>query len=135
MFSHALSHLRIERWVVWLPCREPVDVAVVHAEGRSNQDCVVNVEIGRASSFGFIDQLLRHMLAVGLNLFGNGEQGLQPGRDWCRAEVGANGLQDRFIAIVQIGCRRAMTGVTEVAVFRDETKEAISSRSAEVKPG
>src|SRR5580698_3326519 len=42
---HELAHWSILRRIFWLPGGEPIDVPVEHAEGRGNEDGVMNFQI------------------------------------------------------------------------------------------
>src|SRR5438477_11498959 len=68
LVSHSLSHFAISFRLERLPGLQTVHVAVVHAEGRGDQNGIVNLLVGRALAAGAVNGFGAHILAGLLHL-------------------------------------------------------------------
>lgn len=92
-------------------CRE----AVEHAEDRSNEHGIVNLEVRRPGGTGASDVSGRHGSTASLHGAGNGEQGLYLLGERCGVWVPNDGVDQRFVAEKADGSCR-VTRSTEGAV-------------------
>ena len=113
MLHDQVGPLEVELGVVGLQRVEAVDVAVVHAERRRDENGVVDLEIGRALAPGRVDVRARDALAVDRDLAGDVEERAQLGVD--RGGVGvALDLFDEVDASVELdGCERGVRVLAE----------------------
>ena len=84
MFDEQVCPFSVHLGVRGLPGVEAVDVAVVHTEGRCDQDGVVELEIGRTFGPRRVDVRARDALAIDRNLAGNVQECAELGLDRVR---------------------------------------------------
>src|SRR5580692_8982414 len=95
---------------------QPVDVAVEHTKGRSDQYSVMDIAVRGALAPGSFDLLRSYRLAALLHAGRNRDQRLQLFGDWCIPVILPNLVDQRFIAVQVLAGRGAMTGVAIEAV-------------------
>ena len=77
MRGEVLTHARIHRRILWLPSSEAIHIPVVHTKGSSDQNRVVNFQIGRPLLARGLHTFGRDMFAALLDLAGNHQQRLE----------------------------------------------------------
>ena len=100
------------------PGREPVDVAVVHAERRGDQHRVVDLDVGRALPARVLHVLGRDGAAVVLHLRGDREQRTQLVADRSAVGVDLHLVDELHAAVELLGRERAVRGLAEDALVQ-----------------
>ena len=84
---HARAHGNISFLFLWSPGGKTVHVAVVHAEGRGDQDCVVNLGVSCAFLASASDVFRSDTSAALLDMPGDVQKCFEFRRDRSRLEV------------------------------------------------
>src|SRR5687768_7528632 len=107
-----LRHLVVRLAGVGRPSRQPVDVAVVHAEGRRDEDRVVDLEVGGACGAGCRDVAFGHGATAPLDRCRDLEQGTKAGAHGSLPRISLDALHD-VVAAGDLTSREG--GVREIA--------------------
>lgn len=83
MLGQVLTHLRVHAGIARLPGIKAVHITVVHAEGRSDEYRIVNLQVGRAFTPRSLYVFGSYKLAIALHLTRNREQRFQLRSDRC----------------------------------------------------
>ena len=78
-----LAHGGIHGRILGLPCRQSIDVTVVHAEGGGDQHGVVDLDVGCTLFAGMSHIIRGYVLPALLYLACDDEKSLQLSRDVC----------------------------------------------------
>src|SRR5262249_2513452 len=103
VFCQCGDSLPIEFRVRWCPGSQSIDIAVHHAELRSNQDGVMNFKICGTLGTCILDVFGGYMFAALLHLPGNDEQSFQLLRNVCGGEISFDLVNELLIA-AQVMC-------------------------------
>ena len=89
-FSESFPHRFVCFLAAGLPGREPIDVAVIHAERRRDQNGIVYIQIARALLTRLVDKLGCDSLCVSLNMSSNLQQRFEFRGEVCSSRIAAD---------------------------------------------
>jgi len=115
--SESFSHRFVCSLTAGLPGREPIDVAIVHAEGCRNQNGIVYVQIARAVLTRLVDKLGCDSLCVSLNVSSDLQQRFEFRGDVCSRWIAADCIDKLWASANMMGGCCTMACLAEVTAI------------------